>query len=66
MEWNITYVWRRYRYDPSLIPRLHYRRVDTFDSIGQGVEIGSEKLMFGEIIRQDVEELQQSRRYVLR
>ena len=60
------YVWRGHGHGPSLVPRLHHGRVDAFDGVGQGVEIGNEELVLGEIVLQDVEEVHQPRGYVLR
>ena len=61
-----AYEWRRHGHGPSLIPRLHHGRVDAFDGVGQGVEIGNEELVLGEVVLQDVEEVHQPRGYVLR
>lgn len=61
-----AYKRRRDRHRAPLVPRLHHRRIDAFDSIGQGVKITCHQPMQGEIGTENIEKLHQSRRYILR
>ena len=65
-EGEATYKGRRDRHSPPLVPRLHHRRINAFDGIGQGVKITRQKPMHGEIGMQDVKKVHQSCRYIFR
>jgi len=52
-------------YHLPFIPRLYNRRIDALDRIAQFVEVTADQLVIRKLVVQHIEELHQSRGYVL-
>ena len=61
-----AYIGSSNRDDSSLIASLYDRRIDASDGVGQGMEIGGQKLMQRKMLPQDIKKLHQSRGNKLR
>ena len=53
-------------YSPPLIPCLHHRRVNAFDSFGKGVEVTRQEPVQGKMSMQDIKKLHQPCRDIFR